>query len=143
MKDELRELRGLSKVRVAKKFLLDTLKKNRKEHEKAYYEILEARQAKLIDLFGSERKKVLKSFAKELNKVKEDSTHQPWVLNPNLKLPVPEDHTSDYDKTISLISASLDTEFELSNSEFNQYVNDDWSWKDVFVTASGIYLPSK
>jgi hypothetical protein len=43
------KLRGLQSVRVSKKFLLDKLTANRAEHEKTYYEILDARHQKVVE----------------------------------------------------------------------------------------------
>jgi hypothetical protein len=121
------KLRGLQSVRVSKQFLLDKLTANRAEHEKTYYEILEARHLKVMD-----------TLKKELRKAKADKMYQP-----SLYLPLPENHTKDYDRAISILNSSLDDEFELTGSEFDNYVNDDWKWKDVYVTVSGCYIPPK
>jgi hypothetical protein len=121
------KLRGLQSVRVSKKFLLQKLTANRTEHEKTYYEILEARHQKVIETLKA-----------ELKKAKRDRLYRP-VLN----LPLPENHVKDYDRAIGILDASLDTEFELSSTEFDQYVNDDWKWKESYMTVSGCYMPPK
>ena len=120
-------IRGLSKVRVSKEFLLGKLTINKESHEKAYSDILEARH-----------KKVVKAIEEELEKVKKDKSYQP-----NLNHPLPSNHTKDYERAIGMLVASLDTEFELTAVEFDQYVNDEWSWKSGFVTISGSYIPPK
>jgi hypothetical protein len=118
-------LRGLKSVRVSKGFLLEKLETNKVEHEKAYYQILDARQDKVVE--------VLKE---ELKKAKADRTYQP-----TLYVPLPENHVKDYERAITILNASLDKEFELTSSEFDQYVNDDWQWKTTFMTTSGCYIP--
>ena len=47
----------------------------------------------------------------------------------------PDNHVKEYDGTISLLKASLDEEFVLTNSEFSQYVRDEWGWKNTFMTT--------
>jgi hypothetical protein len=121
------KLRGLQSVRVSKKFLLEKLTANRAEHEKTYYEILDARHQKVID-----------TLKKEIRKAKADKKY-----TPSLYLPLPENHVKDYDRAIGILTASLDTEFELSSNEYDQYVNDDWKWKEIYITTSGCYIPPK
>jgi hypothetical protein len=120
-------LRGLKSVRVSKDFLLQKLETNKVEHEKTYYEILDARHTKVIETLKGEMKKV-----------KADKMYQPVLY-----VPLPENHVKDYERAITILNASLDTEFELTSSEFDQYVNDDWQWKSGFVTVSGCYIPTK
>ena len=137
------KLRGLSTVRVSKKFLLDTLRANRVEHEKSWNEIMDARQKKMIEDYNALYEKIRAQIDDRIEKVKADRDYHPEGLSNYINAPMPENHTKDYDKVISLIDASLDEEFELNSTEFNQYVNDDWSWKEVFTTTSGCYLPLK
>jgi hypothetical protein len=137
MKDGDR-LRGLSTVRVSKKFLLTTLKTNRDKHEKAWNGIMDVRQKKLIEDYEALYDKIKEQINKRLEKIKADRNYTPSALKTHVEAPRPEKHTKDYDQVITLVGASLDSEFELSSSEFNQYVNDDWSWKNSFIlTASG------
>jgi hypothetical protein len=128
VKDAITEqkLRGFSTVRVSKSFLIETLEKNKEDHQTSYYEILEARHAKLLDTLRG-----------ELKKAKDRKDYQP-----SIHVPLPENHVKDYEKVINLLHASLDQEFELSRSEFDQYVNDDWGWKGHFLTVSGCYIPT-
>ena len=138
------KLRGLQSVRVSKKYLLEKLYKNRTEHEKSYYEILDARQKKIIADLSGLRSKFNKELKRRLDEIGADREATPGGISLPIYAPKPENHTKDYDKAISLLEASLDEEFELSYSEFNQYVNDDWAWKETFMTCSGSYIsPAK
>ena len=132
------KLRGLNTVRVSKTFLLDTLRENRDKHEKAWNEIMDARQKKLIEEYEALYDKVKEQIDERLAQVKADRDCIPTAIQTHVEAPLPENHTKDYDQVITLIDASLDEEFELNSGEFNQYVNDDWSWKRAFtITASG------
>ncbi len=42
---------------------------------------------------------------------------------------IPDDHTQDYDRVLSMIEYSADDEIILDQAEYRQFVEDDWSWK--------------
>lgn len=134
-------LRGLSKVRVSKEFLLTKIRENRIQHEKSYHEILDARQEKIIKDLEESLKKAKVHVKEQLGVISRNKEAHIPSFSVGVSAPLPENHSTDYDKVIMLLEASLDTEFELSSSEFNQYVNDDWSWKTSFTSCSGIYMP--
>jgi hypothetical protein len=54
-------------------------------------------------------------------------------------LPVPEDHTDDYDRAITMLSFSLDEKITLSEHEFECYMRDSWSWSHAFSETSTKY----
>ncbi len=54
----------------------------------------------------------------------------------------PEDHTSDYLDAIEMMNWATDTKIELTQAQFKQYVQDDWGWKDNWVTSTSQYLES-
>jgi hypothetical protein len=138
---EEKKLRGLSTVRVSKDDLLKKLKYNRTEHEKTYNEIMAVRQTKILDELHGFKAKFKKALADRMDKATSDVEYTPPSITLSISSLKPENHTGDYDRVISLLELSLDEELELNSSEFNQYVNDDWSWKKSFVTCSGTYLP--
>ena len=57
----------------------------------------------------------------------------------SLWLDIPEDHTSDYDQVISMLEMTVHDEVELSNSEFAQYVMDNWGWKKQWTASNAGY----
>ena len=116
---EMDRLRGLNTVRVSKDFLLEKLETNRKSHKAVYEEAMKGWHLQTIDI-----------LKKELKKVKNDEEYQPSCF-----VAKPGSHVKEYDETIDLLKASLDEEFVLTNSEFSQYVRDEWGWKDVFMTT--------
>jgi len=115
----MENLRGLSSVRVNKGFLLEKLRENKDSHRRMFEEALEGWH-----------EEVLKTLKETIKRVKADKQY-----NPRWYLPMPTDHTADYDRVIELIEASLDEEFVLSETEFNQFVRDDWGWKADFMNT--------
>ena len=112
-------LRGLDVVRVSKEFLLGKLEVNLKSHEALYIEAMEGWHLQVIGTLKS-----------ELKKAKANKEYQP-----NCFVVKPESHVKDYSKTIDLLKSSLDDEFVLTSTEFSQYVRDEWSWKNTFMTT--------
>lgn len=51
----------------------------------------------------------------------------------------PEDHTAEYDQVIRMLEMSVDEVVELSHSEFSQYVQDDWNWKQSWSVSNMKY----
>jgi len=117
MESFMETLRGLQSVRVSKDFLLDKLKTNRDNHRKLFEEALEGWH-----------EAVLEALNEQIERVKADKKY-----NPSWHLPMPSDHTKEYDRIIEMMEASLDKEFELSSIEFNCYVRDEWGWKTDFT----------
>lgn len=120
-------LRGLSQVRVHKDYLLEKLRQNRNEHRRLFEDALDGWH-----------KEVLAELQRMMKRAKADKHYQPrWCL------PVPQDHTQEYDHIIALLEASLDTEFELSSLEFAQFVQDDWGWKADFLRSTASYTSAR
>jgi hypothetical protein len=127
MKSNGAYLRGLQQVRVSKDFLLAKLLENRDEHRKLFEEALDGWH-----------EEVIKALETQIERVKADKKY-----NPSWHIPMPEDHTCEYDKMIDLVRASLDDEFELALHEFNCYVRDDWGWKADFLMTALNYTNKK
>jgi len=51
----------------------------------------------------------------------------------------PVDQTREYDRVIRALEMSVDTNIELTEDEFSQYVMDDWSWKHQFLMSNSTY----
>lgn len=61
-------------------------------------------------------------------------------INLYITLPVPEDHTKDYDRILAMLDMELADTIVVTQSEFAQYVMDDWSWKESFMNNSTAYV---
>lgn len=54
--------------------------------------------------------------------------------------PVPEDHTDDYERVLDMLKWDLGNTYELSEGDFDQYVNDNWGWQRSFAANTMSYL---
>lgn len=101
-------------VTVKKEKLLDALRHNREVHETDYN--------KAIVIYYQDLTKHLEGLL-EFAKHSENPTDGFVVpfQEPQLK-------TDEYDKYITMLEMCEDTEFTLSTTEYDQIVNDNWSW---------------
>lgn len=51
----------------------------------------------------------------------------------------PQSFIDSYDEAISMLQWTTDTEVELDRAEFKQYVQDEWSWANVFAASTRVY----
>lgn len=58
-------------------------------------------------------------------------------------LPQPEDHTPEYNAVIDQIEWSENEQIELTFNQFNQFVRDDWGWKQDFLSNTAMYMVKK
>lgn len=57
----------------------------------------------------------------------------------NIELTVPVEHTKDYERVIRMLTMSTADEITISESQFTQYVMDEWNWKAGFVGSTAMY----
>lgn len=46
----------------------------------------------------------------------------------------PSDHTTDYTRAIEMLEWSVEDEVDISEADFRAYVQDDWGWKNQFLS---------
>lgn len=51
----------------------------------------------------------------------------------------PVDHIKEYDRLIKMIELTDEEHIELNEHEFDQYVNDEWAWKQDFTLSTQKY----
>ncbi len=64
------------------------------------------------------------------------------ILNLKFTLPLPEDHTKDYDRVLVMLRMTRDAGCDtiiLEEHEQQTYVMDDWGWKRAFAETSTFY----
>lgn len=44
------------------------------------------------------------------------------------RMPVPEDHTDDYKRTLRMLEMETRDEVSVTENEFRRYVDDEWEW---------------
>lgn len=113
----------MNKIRVKKVDLLDALRKNREGHRAIFEEALEGYH-----------KKVVEELERRLADARANKR-----FDVSIRLVQPEDHTEDYDRAIEMLEMDLNDEQELSTQEFAQFVQDDWGWRQQFLTSNAMY----
>jgi len=108
-------------VKIARDDLLVVVKKNRASHRQIFEEAL----------IGY-RDEVIRQLEQRLDEAKRNKR-----VNHHISLIEPMDQTKEYDRIIKMLEMSVESEIELTQSQFAMYVMDDWSWKQQF-TASNV-----
>lgn len=110
-------------VKVATLDLLQHLKTNREKHVIEFAEAMVGYRAAVIAKL--KERLVLAEAGEDVN------------LFSNISKP--QCQLASYDEAISMLAWSRDDEIELDRNEFRQYVQDEWSWKNEFVTTASLY----
>lgn len=110
-------------ITVKKDELLKILQENRANHVEIFNEAVEG--------YKAEAEKILSDH---LDRVRSGKMTTVYV-----SLPVPENHTKDYDRIIKMVEMHQDHEFILSERDVQSYVMDDWDWTKQFLTSSARY----
>jgi hypothetical protein len=55
-------------------------------------------------------------------------------------LPVPEEHTDDFDTAIAMLEWDTGEEIEINLAEFKMYVENEWGWQRSFAGNTQSYL---
>jgi len=124
--DKLR-ISSMDSVAVNKDKLLKTLRKNRKSHLIFYIKAIEGY-----------RKQSIKRLEKELVAAK---AGKPFRGTTQLKKP--ESYTSDYDRAIKMLEWCVDDEVNISDTDYDCYVLDNWRWKKDWMTSNTGYTRTK
>jgi hypothetical protein len=113
-------------VKVNKQELLNTVCKNRADHAKDYE-----------DAMISYKVEAIKAIETLLTKAKEgDISHSIDVVKP-------KEFLKDYDRAIQMIRMSVDNVLELSYQDFDQWVMNNWTWRESFNNSTGLYKSPK
>lgn len=114
-------------ITVSKSDLLAKMRENRATHREVFQAALEGyrRYAQLV----------LREHLEALSAGK----------TPEIRITVsrPSDHTRDYDRVIEMLEMHKGDEFVLNETDFSQYVRDDWSWKRQWATSNSGYAVAK
>ena len=129
-------------VRINKDKLLEIVITNRDKHATEYREAIEGYWISLQEAFEDKVEAVENHISKIESK---DRTNKQMADGPSAyldnrnDLPKPEDHLDDYDSIIAMLQWSEDDTVELEATDFNNYVQDDWGWKEQFTRMSDTY----
>lgn len=110
-------------VKVKKGELGKIIQENRDAHEAIFDEAVEGYREKVVGLLEDHLKRVKKGKMEECR----------------IYLPVPENHTHDYDRVLKMLDMSVDEIITIDHVTFGQYVMDEWSWKAEFLRSNSAY----
>jgi len=107
--------------------LLGILQKNMETHRQHYKTALEKwKDVAIVELEG------LISSLKQGKKV--------FIVS---RLPVPEEHSDDYQAAIGLLEMAVDETIKLSQGEYQMYVLDKWGWASSFASNTTRYTATE
>lgn len=110
-------------ITVNKQNLIDIITVNRDNHRRMFEEA--------FDRFKIE---VEKNLADRLKQVRKGTV--PSLM---ISLPVPADHTADYNRIIRMLELSVDSVILLSERDAQSYVMDQWDWSAQFAASTATY----
>lgn len=121
--DEMLNDFGNSKVTVKKDELLAAIKKNRSTHRETFLEAQKGYRAAVIE---------------ELDRMLKDA-REGRTIRRAVQLVEPQEHTKDYDRVIRMLEMSVADEIAITETQFSQYVLDEWGWTAAFVGSTSNY----
>jgi hypothetical protein len=109
----------MENIKVKTSELLEVLKTNRQKHKEEYKESIRAYRVKAAELLNRELQKAIAGKKFETS----------------IPLTKPASHEKDYDLIIKMMEMTIDDTVSLTHNEFNQFANDEWSWKPNFLST--------
>jgi hypothetical protein len=116
----------MQNITVDKTRLLTTLRTNRDDHRSLFLKAQEKYRERVIE---------------ELDRRLADARAR-RKIDVAIRLPVPEDYTSEFDTAISMVEWAEGDTMTLSESDFQRYVLNKWDWQRAFTANSMSYLNS-
>lgn len=113
-------------VTVATADLQRRVQANRDKHRALFEEALE-----------NYHKQAIKEFESRINRIRHGKEFDTYI-----RLPVPEDHTEDYDRVLDMLEMHTGSTIEISTEDFARFVRDDWEWKQAWVGNTLSYTSS-
>jgi hypothetical protein len=110
-------------IKVNKEDLITILRKNREEHAALYQTAIEKYRERSLEWFNAQID--LLQAGKEVQRT--------------LPLPIPEEHTADFDRTIGMLMMDINADLELEEHEYRQYVDNEWGWARTFTSNTASY----
>jgi hypothetical protein len=136
-------------VTVRRLKLLETLRTNRDQHKKLYEESVAGYRHAAAESLQKQVAKAQKTIADNaamlsarIDRFDPDDPmpNQVVVLGQvSFTLEVPADHTKSYDVAIEMAEWEVGENIELTQSQFQCFVMDDWDWKPRFDTLNKSY----
>lgn len=116
----------MNSVKIDKLKLMEIIVANKEKHIREYEE-------SIIDFIKAVQIIIKKNLAlakagtlEEIAKIKEIPS-------------APRSYETSYNKSISMLSLSVDVSVELDEREFSELVQDEWNWKNHFTVSNSVY----
>jgi len=109
---------------INKEELIRTLKENCDKHQIVFEKA-----------FKAFLKEVEKNLIERLDIVREGKHVELYI-----HLSEPSNHTKDYSRILTMLYMDVREEIELDETQFSQYVLDDWNWKEEWLSTTSNYL---
>ena len=113
-----------TKYKVDKAELIEKIKANRNSHAKIVFKAQEVY-----------RKRAIEELDARLAAAKKGKP-----FNLHIMLPPPSSHLADYDRVLGLLGMSVESEVQITETEYSQYVLDDWGWSSEFTMTNSNYV---
>jgi len=118
----------MEKIKVNKLNLLEVLNKNRNQHIEDYKLAVEG--YKILS------KKALQKKLKELKNLNDENYNEFSLYFSHIEKPV--SHEDDFDTVIGMLNITIETDINISASEYKQYYLNEWQWKrDWYFSNTG------
>lgn len=114
----------MQEVKLNRLELLEKVEKNRSAHR---------------DLFLKAQEGYREDVIAELDRMLHDAREGKGIRR-SISLPEPMDHTKEYDRVIAMLKMSVDDTVVLESREFDQYVLDNWEWKNLATSTNRRYI---
>lgn len=113
----------MNSVEVKRQELLEKITANRNSHRELFLKAQEGYRKQVIE---------------ELDRMLHDAQMGKNIRR-SISLPEPQDHTADYDRTITMLEMSVDETIEITAGEFDMFVMDNWHWKAAAMQSNTFY----
>ena len=121
----------MKEVTVNRTVLLEKLTANRKTHIVEFHKAIEGWRTEAIKSLQRVQRKL-----KKLDLTEADGTEKYPQLWFEASQDRPECHTRDYDRAIAMLEMHTEDTIKIATREFDQFVNDQWEWKQEFTTSN-------
>lgn len=112
------------KVTIEKALVLEALHKNMEEHKRTFQKAMEVY-----------RQKAIEAFEAKIDALKNGR----WISH-TLNLPIPEEHTNDFQRVINMLQRDINDTVELTENDYRVYIDNEWNWQRAFLSNTTAYL---